>query len=302
MSSALLLVILSALFMLGAAIIMLLLGQRMDRTHLVTRRFDQKLERRRTIVQKSNRFTPLQWGYQLLQRAGLERRPSYLLVAVGMFTLVCGIAFLVKGSSGLLIAMPVIALGSYLFVLWRAAATHQKLLRQLPGFIDHIIRIMAIGRSFDSALLQAIEDSPAPLTEALNSVRISNSFGGDLVEALQDAAEIYRMQELHLITLALRINQRYGGSIKAMLENIITLIRQREQAERELRALTGETRLSAWMLGTMPLAMAGYMMITNPGYIGYLLQDPHGPQIIYTALGLQTLGALILWRMMRSIR
>lgn len=302
MSNHWLLIIVAAVLLSGAALSMLLLGRRMDQQSTVTRRFDQKLERRQAKTQKAKRFMPLQWGYQLLQRAGLERRPIYLYVSVIILSLVCGIAFLIEGVTGLLIAILMFALGTYVFILWRATATHQTLLRQLPGFIDHIIRIMAIGRSFDSALLQAIEDSPPPLSEALESVKIENSLGGDLVESLQEVAEIYRMQELHLITLALRINQRYGGSIKAMLENIITLIRQREQAERELSALTGETRLSAWMLGTMPIAMAGYMMLVNPKYIGYLLADPHGMEIIYTALGLQIAGALILWRLMRSIR
>ncbi len=161
---------------------------------------------------------------------------------------------------------------------------------------------MGIGRSFDSALLQAIEDSPPPLSQALESVRIESALGGDLVDSLRDAAQLYRMKELQLLTLALRINQRYGGSIRAMLEDIIALIRRREQADRELRALTGETRLSAWVLGALPLAMAGYMMITNPSYIGFLLDDPNGMTIIYTAVGLQVAGVFLLWRMMRSVR
>ncbi|MGZ4999066.1 MAG: type II secretion system F family protein, partial [Methylomonas sp.] len=288
--------------MCGAALVMLLLGRRMDQQYTVTRRFDQKLERRRVKNQKARRFMPLQWGYQLLQRAGLERRPTYLYGCIVIFSLVCGTAFLTKGAAALLIAILAFALGTYIFIVWRAATTHQTLLRQLPGFIDHLIRIMAIGRSFDSALLHAIDDSLSPLSEAMEGVKLEHSLGGDLAESLQEVAEIYRMQELHLITLALRINQRYGGSIKAMLENIITLIRQREQAERELKALTGETRLSAWMLGCMPVAMAGYMMLVNPTYIGYLLADPHGMEIIYTSVGLQVVGGLILWRLMRSIR
>lgn len=302
MSKALLLIVLAAGFMGCSAILLWLLGRQKDRQITVARRFDQKLERRRANTQKRYNFKPLSWGYRLLQRTGLEWRPLYLMIALVIFSLVCGIAFLLKGNTGLLIAILAFALGSYVFILWRAAATHRMLLKQLPGFIDYIIRIMAIGRSFDSALLNAIDDSLPPLSKAMASVKLENSLGGDLVESLQETAEIYRMQELHLITLALRINQRYGGSIKAMLENIITMIRQREQAERELSALTGETRLSAWMLGTMPVAMAGYMMITNPTYIGYLLNDPHGMEIIYTALGLQTVGGLLLWRMMRSIR
>lgn len=274
----------------------------MDRTVPVSRRLDEKLERRHINHKKNSRFSLLKWGLQLSQRAGFELRPIHLILFVLFFILISIGAFLFNGSIGLLIAILSFSVALYILILWRSAATHRTLLKQLPGFIDQIIRIMAVGRSFDSALLQAIEDSPAPLSKALESVAIENTLGGDLVESLTETAEIYRMNELYMITLALKINQRYGGSIKAMLESIITLIRQREQAERELQALTGETRLSAWLLGTMPLAVAGYMMMVNPTYIGYLINDPHGDVIIYTAVGLQIAGGLILWHMLRSVR
>lgn len=302
MSSLFLVVTLAAGLMLMAAALVWLVGRRIERQNRVIRRFDEKFERRIPNAPKHYHFKFIQWIYRILQRGGLARRPIYAVSSVVLLLLAGGIGFRLDGGVGLCLGLLLFAAGSYLFVLWRAAATHEMLLNQLPGFIDHIIRIMAVGRSFESALLQAIADSPAPLSEALEGVVIENALGGDLVVALQDAADIYRMQELQLITLSLKINQRYGGSIRAMLENIITLIRQRERADRELKALTGETRLSAWMLGLMPVTMAGYMMITNPTYIGYLLKDPNGPQIIYTALGLQVTGGLILWRLMRSIR
>jgi len=227
---------------------------------------------------------------------------AHLLAAASFIVLLSVFSFLMKGVWGLLTTLALFATSLYAFILWRAAATRETLRQQLPGFIDQLIRAMGIGRSFESALLQAIDDSPHPLSAALESVKVESSLGGDVADSLKNAAELYRMKELHLLTLALRINRRYGGSIKAMLENIIAMIRHREQAERELRALTGETRLSAWVLGTIPVLMAAYMLITNPTYIGYLLNHPHGMAIVYTALGLQATGALLLWRMMRSIR
>ena len=301
MFNAVLLAALAGLLMLVSALLLFLLGQRTDRHHVVAQRLDEEIERWRPTADQGH-SAPLQWLYRLLQRAGLARRPVQLLAAAGFIVLLGALSFLVKGVGGLLTASALFAITLYAFALWRAAATRETLRQQLPGFIDQLIRAMGVGRSFESALLQAIDDSPHPLSAALESVKVESSLGGDVADSLKNAAELYRMKELHLLTLALRINRRYGGSIKAMLENIIAMIRHREQAERELRALTGETRLSAWVLGTIPVLMAAYMLATNPTYIGYLLNHPHGMAIIYTALGLQATGALLLWRMMRSIR
>lgn len=302
MSNVLISLILAAMLMAGSALLIFALGRRKDLVVPVSRRLDQEMQRIRGQRKQANRFSLLKWSLQLSQRAGFELRPVHLTLFLGIFFLISYAAFIFEGGIGVLISILSVATAVYILILWRSARTHRILLQQLPGFIDQIIRIMAVGRSFDSALLQAIQDSPAPLSNALESVAIEHRLGGDLVESLSETAEIYRMDELYMITLALKINQRYGGSIKAMLESIITLIRQRDQAEKELKALTGETRISAWLLGTMPISIVGYMMIVNPTYIGYLLNDPNGDAIIYTALGLQITGGLLLWRMLRSVR
>jgi len=86
-----------------------------------------------------------------------------------------------------------------------------------------------------------------------------------------------------------------------MLESVVKMIRQQELARRELAAMTGETRISAWVLGITPIAIASYIMVMNPNYLNILLQDPSGRTMMVTALGLQGIGTFILWRMMRSV-
>jgi len=65
--------------------------------------------------------------------------------------------------------------------------------------------------------------------------------------------------------------------------------------------MTGETRVSAWVLGLTPLLLAGYMVFTNPGYLDVMLQDSSGKSMLYTAAALQAAGVLLLWRMLRSV-
>jgi Flp pilus assembly protein TadB len=48
------------------------------------------------------------------------------------------------------------------------------------------------------------------------------------------------------------------------MENLIKLIREHEQGDRQLRAMTGETRITAWILGALPLGMVGYFLLANP--------------------------------------
>jgi tight adherence protein B len=77
------------------------------------------------------------------------------------------------------------------------------------------------------------------------------------------------------------------------------LMRDLEQAHRELVALTTETRLSSWVLGAMPVLLGGYMIISNPRYFDAMWGDPSGKNLVYAALGLQILGAFLLYRLAR---
>jgi len=112
-------------------------------------------------------------------------------------------------------------------------------------------------------------------------------------------AAAYRVRELELVGSVLRISVKYGGRSDVMLDRMAVLMRDLEQAERELVALSTETRLSAWVLGLLPALVGGFVMISNPSYFQSMWSDPFGQRLVYIALGLQVLGAFLLYRMAR---
>lgn len=181
---------------------------------------------------------------------------------------------------------------------------HQRMntmVAQIPLFIDQIVRGLATGRNVEGALKLASEDLKPPLHDVMDRAQRSVSLGADLGDALSDAAQFHGVRELHLLALAIQSSRLFGGSPREMLESVVTLIRQREQMQRELRAMTGETRMSAWVLGLLPSGVAAYMVFMNPGYLETMWHDPSGQRILLIALGMQLAGGLVLWRMVKSI-
>lgn len=236
-----------------------------------------------------------------LWRAGIKLTPlRVLLAAVALAALVA----VVWGNAGHMAGIIVLAAAIAGILAWpqvqyrkRAAA----MVAQIPLFLDQVVRGLATGRNLDGALRLASEETREPLGEVMAKVRQAADLGEDIGEALKDAARLYRLRELHLVALAVHIAHGYGSSPKEMLESAAQLIRHREQARRELRALTGETRISAWLLGILPSALALYMVAVNPDYINTMWFDPAGRFMLLLALALQVIGAAILWRMVKSI-
>jgi len=234
-------------------------------------------------------------------RAGLGRPTDriglwLLLWAFGVLT-----GFALAGVIGLLVLLVVPPLALRLFVSWRYQRRLRRMIEQLPQLLDYTVRSLKSGRTLADAVLGGIETSEDPLKNAMGRVQRNVQLGVSLPDAVSDLAELYERDEFRLFALGLKVNHRYGGNASELLENLIKMIRERDQASRQLRAMTGETRLTAWVLGLLPIAMAGYFLMANPIYLVAMWHDPSGQRMLATAFGMQVIGSLLLWRMLRSL-
>ena len=241
------------------------------------------------------------WLELMLLRAGFDRRADRLMLwGAGWLLLVA----LAGGYAGWPGALMVVVLGPLLWRLymsWRYRRRLRRMIEQLPALLDHAVRSLKAGRTLNDAVLGAVETSADPLKSAMQRVQRNVQMGASLDEALQDLADLYDQDELRVFALGMRINHRYGGNASELLENLVKLIREREQGARQLRALTGETRMTATVLALLPVGMAGYFLLANPRYLLSMWNDPSGQMMLLAAFILQVLGCLALWRMLRSI-
>ena len=261
------------------------------------------------VLDRLNQGQP-QMTAQTLRWAGLER--AFLRAGLGRPTERIGlwllawvfamfIGFAVAGWLGLLVlcVVPPLALRGY--VSWRYQRRLRRMIEQLPQLLDHTVRSLKSGRTLADAVLGGIEASDYPLKDAMGRVQRNVQLGVSLPDAVSDMAELYEREEFRLFALGLKVNHRYGGNASELLENLIKMIRERDQGARQLRAMTGETRLTAWVLGLLPITMAGYFLIANPIYLVAMWHDPSGQRMLATAFAMQAIGSLLLWRMLRSL-
>ncbi|MBK5352725.1 type II secretion system F family protein [Pseudomonas sp. TH41] len=289
------LLVLICLVLLGLSIRLFYRGLRQAGTQRVLGRLSQGQ------VQREVEKTTWAGLERAFLRAGLGRptdrlRGWLLLWAVGIF-----LGFAVGGWFGLLLFLVVPPLAARLYISWRYKRRLKRMIEQLPQLLDHAVRSLKSGRTLADAVLSAIEVAEDPLKNAMSRVQRNVQLGVSLPDAASDLAELYEKDELRLFALGLKVNHRYGGNASELLENLIKMIREREQAARQLSALTGETRVTAWVLGGLPIVLAGYFLITNPHYLLAMWHDSSGQIMLASAFGLQVVGSLALWRMLRSV-
>ncbi|MBK5003122.1 type II secretion system protein F [Pseudomonas sp. S31] len=289
-----LLLVLSVLC-LGVALLLLRLGLHKRGEERVLQRLGRAFQALRTPASRQR------WLDAKLQRAGLDQaglqlRP-WLFGWLGLLSAaLLGFGWL--AALAVLLGMP---LAAQIYLTWRYRRRMRRIIEQLPGLLDYSVRSLKAGRTLNDAVLGGFEATREPLRGAMQRVRRNVQLGLPLEDALSELAELYGQDELRLFALGVGINQRYGGNASELMENLIKLIREREQGARQLRALTGETRVTAWILGALPLLMVAYFLLGNPGYLLAMWHDQQGQWLLGFAFVFQALGCLVLWRMMRSL-
>jgi tight adherence protein B len=289
-----------AVALLAGALFIYLRSQKEALVEKVGRRMAEAsgMEANVLLSQESRRLPRLD---RLFWRAGLEIKPRQFFSGILCLLLMAILTGLTKGLVfGLAVSLAVIAV-VYLWLVYKAKKRIQLILMQLPLFLDQVLRGLGTGRSMEGSLRLAAEETPDPLKSIIGRIFRANELGVDLGEAIQETANLYRIDELYLLALAIRINRSYGSSVRDLLQSVANMINEREAVRRELRSLTGETRVTAWVLGLMPPGMAAYIMIMNPKYLETMWQDPSGKIMLIVATGMQIAGAVILWRMIKSI-
>jgi tight adherence protein B len=250
-----------------------------------------------------------QWAYQkarvgvlidnLMIRAGISNARTLAIIAAIVTAWLCLLAAREGGALGVAAMLAVCLCFIWFLVSVRTQKRRVAIVRQLPSFLDGIVRLITLGNSVPAAFQGAVQTTETPLRECLDHVSRMLRSGVEIDRALSHAAVVYGARELELVGAVLRLSVKYGGRADVMLDRMSAFMRDLEQAERELSAMSAETRLSAWVLALMPLAIGGFLIVSNPRYFGAMWFDPTGRELVYLAFALQLFGAYLLYRLTR---
>ncbi len=172
-----------------------------------------------------------------------------------------------------------------------------KFEEQLPEAIDTICRSLKAGHAFNSAFTLVGEELADPIATEFRITMEENNLGININEAMQNLAERVPLTDLKFFVVAVLIQRETGGNLAEILSNISTIIRERFKLRRQIGVMTAEGRLSAKILGAMPIIMLMIMSTLNPTYAPLMFNSPTG--IYSLKVGAVMMLAGFIW--MRSI-
>lgn len=227
---------------------------------------------------------------------------------LGLYAMLALPPLLVGALAGIL-GGPVSALAAALlaclfggFRLWRKAERRRRrMMAQLPGFLESVVRLITIGNSVNAAFQAALSGVDEPLLEVLERADALTRSGKELDRALLNVSRQYGLQELYLVSAVIALALRFGGRSDQVLERMAAFMRDLEQAREELVAMSAEVRLSAWILSLLPVGLGLFIMTFNNDLFMTMWRDPLGFKLLLVGLVLQVVGAGLLFRMARAV-
>lgn len=116
-------------------------------------------------------------------------------------------------------------------------------------------------------------------------------------EALQDTADRLDMAEFSFFCITLAIQRETGGNLAETLANLADVLRKRAQMKLKIRAMSSESKASAYIVGALPFIVFALLYSINPGYMGKFFVDE---RLIIAGIGAfcwLSIGAFIMSKM-----
>ena len=205
---------------------------------------------------------------QSLERARIPLKPGEYVIVVGA-TALAAAAIVYMLTSQSVLAFVTIAVSPLLassFLKMRITRRRKKFEAQLPDAMSLIASSLSAGHTFLRSIQMMCEEAEAPLSEEFSRVVNETRLGDSVVDALDRMAQRLDIRDVHWLVQAIRIQQTVGGKLADLLHTLADFIRAREEVRREVAVLTAEGRISAWILGLMPVALLVAIQTVSPGY------------------------------------
>jgi tight adherence protein B len=204
-----------------------------------------------------------------LEKARLPVRPGefVVIVASGAVALALFITAITGQWLAGVIAVAVSPVLANTFINLRITRRRKKFEEQFPDALTLIASSLSAGHTFLRAIQMMTEESPAPLSEEFARVVNETQLGDPLVDSLGRMAQRLDIRDVDWVVQAIRIQQTVGGKLADLLHILADFIRAREEIRREVDVLTAEGRISAYVLGGLPLFLLVAISTLNPGYM-----------------------------------
>lgn len=233
--------------------------------------------RRKTTRPKGENMTKLEILAIRMEKTGKHWPLSYFFYAAGGLFLLASGLLLLKGAPILLCLFIGLLLGAGLphfiigFLINRRIA---KFTASFPDAIELLVRGLRSGLPVTETIGVVAKEVGGPVGEEFRKVVDRIKIGQTMEDALQESAKRMDTPEFQFFCITLAIQRETGGNLAETLSNLADVLRKRGQMKLKIKAMSSESKASAYIVGSLPFIVFALVYSVNPTYLaGFFYEE-----------------------------
>jgi tight adherence protein B len=200
---------------------------------------------------------------------------QYVYASIGLMVLLALVVWVKSGSLflGLAIGVLVGAGLPHFVVNWQIGRRVQKFITRFPDALELLVRGLRSGLPISETLNVVASELPGPVAEEFKLVTDRIRLGRTMEESLQDTADRLDLPEFSFFCITLAIQRETGGNLAETLANLADVLRKRAQMKLKIKAMSSESKASAYIVGSLPFIVFFLIYMINPAYMGRFFVD-----------------------------
>jgi tight adherence protein B len=229
-----------------------------------------------------------------LEAGRVPLKPAeWIIVHVGMVVILPLLVFLLTRNLVLTILGLVVAVvGPIIYLSVKESLRRNKFIDTLPEVLQLMAGSLSAGYSLPQAIDTVVREGKDPISTEFNKALVETRLGVPIEDALETIADRMRSIDWAWVVMAIRVQREVGGNLAELLVTVAATLRERARLRRQVKVLSAEGRLSAWILGSLPVVFALYLLVARRAYLFTLGQEPLGWIMIVGGCVSLTVGAL----------
>ena len=236
----------------------------------------------------------------LIMQAGLETPVKKFWIYSSIFAVLMTLLAVVIGLSKFLIVM--LSIISFfglpkLFLKFKAKRRQKKFMEDFADALESMMRLLKAGMPVSEAIKMVAREFTGPMGDEMGRVYDQQKIGVPLPEAVAASARRMPLPEMQMFATAIAIQTQTGASLSEVLSNLAGVIRSRFKLKRKIQTMSAEAKISAAIIGALPVVVTLALYAVNREYIQLLFDEPTGRFMLGCAVTWMLLGCLVMRQM-----
>jgi len=263
---------------------------------------------RRLMAERSNRIES--FASSLVPKPALLRKRLEMTgkdISLGKYAMVClgivllvALALTIRGAPFLLAIFIGLFFGiggPHFAIGWMIKRRVTKFNSNFPDAIELMVRGLRSGLPITETLGIVGGEIIGPVGIEFRMVADKMKIGRTMEAALQDTADRLGTPEFQFFVITLAIQRETGGNLAETLSNLADVLRKRAQMKLKIRAMSSESKASAYIVGSLPFVVFTLVWFINPKYMGTFFTDERLMVAGIGGLIWMSIGAFIMAKM-----